>query len=80
MEKSKLVKQFDNMTEQQQYDWLVNVQPKNDFTIYLDNDDTHIYYHDDTEADYCLRFKGFLSNGPGVELLLKSLGYNAESV
>lgn len=71
---------FDLLTKQEQWDWLVTTDMKDQFTLYMDNDDTHIYFHNDEQADYCLRFKGYIGTSAGAYCLMKSIGINAQNV
>ena len=72
--------QFDEMDEKEQWAWLVATDLKEKFTLFLDNDDSHIYFDDDNEADYVLRFKADIGNRWGIEFLLSAIGVRAEGV
>lgn len=82
MNLEKLKKEFDSLSEREQWDWLLNrartFQDK--FEISLDNDNTTIHFFEDKEADYMLYFKDDIGNRCGVEHVLKSLGFNADGV
>lgn len=80
MELAKIKKQFDSLDEQEQWKWLIDTDLKPHFTVFLDNDDTHIYFEEDTEADYVLRFKDDIGNRQGVNNLLMALGVNVQDV
>ena len=71
---------FDKLSDQEQYDWLVKTELKPLFVLYMDNDDTHIYFHDDENADYCLRFKAYLGTSAGGEAIMQAIGVNAQFV
>ena len=73
-------KEFDRLDEQGQWNWLVTTNLKDQFVLYMDNDDTSIYFNDDEDADYVLRFKGYLGTSVGGECLMKAIGVNAQFV
>jgi hypothetical protein len=73
-------KMFDALNEQEQYDWLVKTDLKEKFILYMDNDDTHIYFDDDDQADYCLRFKAYLGTSAGGECIMSAIGVRAQFV
>ena len=79
MDLSKLKQDFDKLTPQEQYDWLLK-QDKATFTIYLDNDVTELSFHSDEECNYTFRFKRYLGDAAGVESLLKAMGFDAQCV
>lgn len=73
---------FDNLSEEDQWKWLIETDMKDKFRIGLDNDNTSIHFYEDEDADmdHTLYFKADIGNRWGVELILKGLGYNAEGV
>lgn len=80
MDLKEIKKSFDALDGKEQWAWLLNTELKDKFTIYLDKDDTRIYFADDTESDYCLRFKDDIGNRSGVNDLLEVIGLNVQDV
>jgi len=79
MNLKQLKQEFDQLTPQQQYEWLMK-QDKSLFMIYLDNDATELLFHADTESDYVLTFKRYLGSCDGIELLLIAMGIEVQFV
>ncbi len=80
MDLKEIKNSFDEMSCEEQWAWLVHTELKDKFKIYLDNDDTFIYFIEDTKSDYCLRFKDDIGNRGGVNYLLEALGLNVQGV
>jgi hypothetical protein len=81
MEKLKKIKEtFDSLPSQSQWEWLLNLDNKDEFTIYLDNDCTSLYFKEDVECDYSFCFKHDIGDREGVLDLLQLLGFNVEYV
>jgi len=76
----KIKREFDGMTAQEQYNWLVTTDLKDRFTVMLDNDGTDIFFDDDEEANYILTFKWYIGNSGGAEALLTAIGCNIQGV
>jgi hypothetical protein len=76
----KVKQEFDKLGDSEQWQWLATTNFKPHFVLWLDNDDTHIYFDDDENADYVLRFNNYAGSGLGTLHLLKAIGVRAEYV
>lgn len=83
MEKTEIAsikKMFDSLSENGQWLWLIHTDLKEHFTVYLDNDNTHIYFAADDNADYCMAFKNDIGDRSGVYSLIAALGVDVRGV
>jgi len=73
-------KHFDYLPEIDQWGWAL--ERKHLITIYLDNDNTTFYFNGEEDSIDCtiFTFKADIGDRSGVEVLLKILGFEVQSV
>lgn len=73
--------EFDNLTEYEQWEWLLNITFKREIRIWLDNDSTYFHFIDPTLDEIgTFHFKNDIGNRSGTKNLLLALGFNVEFV
>jgi len=80
MNLKKIKKDFDKLSSSEQWEWLVKTDLKEEFTLFLDNDDAFITFNCDEDGKFVLSFKDFISNAEGAYFLLEAIGVNVEGV
>jgi len=73
-----LEKDFESMTDLEQWQWLINFTDKSDLIMQLDNDTNYVTFKNYREG--YLVFNEYIGNSYGVELLLEALGISNEGV
>lgn len=80
-----LGKQFENLTTEKQWEFVLGLEDKSKIEVYLDNDSTEITFGDefengDEDDPVLYFFQDFIGDAEGVLHLLKALGISANRV
>ena len=80
MDYKKLKKDFDSLSEQEQWVWAINHKDK--ITLGLDNDQTDFTFNDEDKTEDCTMcyFKADVGNRWGVGMLLSAVGLKYQHV
>lgn len=80
MDYQKLLKEFDSLSPEKQWEWALN--RKGDIKIFLDNDCTDFTFNaeDQSEDATLFCFKSDIGDRSGVEIVLKMIGFDVEYV
>ena len=75
----KICETFESMEAAEQWQWLLDIDLKQNFIITLDNDSTSIWFDRyDADADYLMYFKSDIGSREGASFLLESIGCRVE--